>query len=80
MRLKKQLGYLSEGFGVGAHVSEDDEDVLLALVGEELCGGEGEARRDDALDGGVVGEVQEQADVLHRPVLLCDATDTGIVS
>lgn len=54
--------------------------MLLALVGEELCGGEGEARRDDALDGGVVGEVQEQADVLHRPVLLCDTTDTGIVS
>lgn len=53
--------------------------MLLALVGEELCSGEGEARRDDALDGGVVGEVQEQADVLHRPVLLCDAQTQALL-
>lgn len=72
--------YLSQGFSVGAHVGEDDENVLLTLVSEELCGGEGETRRDDALDGGVIGEVQEQADVLHGPVLLCGATDNGIVS
>ena len=37
---------------------------------EVLCGGEGEAGGDDALDGGVVSEVEEEAHVLHRPVLL----------
>jgi hypothetical protein len=40
------------------------------LVGEVLGGGEGEAGGDDALDGGVVGEVEEEAHVLHGAVLL----------
>ena len=57
--------HLTQGFGIRAHVSKDDEDVLLALVGQVLGGGEGEAGRDDALDGGVVSQVQEQAHVLH---------------
>mmetsp|Transcript_62503 Transcript_62503/g.167417 ORF Transcript_62503/g.167417 Transcript_62503/m.167417 type:complete len:335 (+) Transcript_62503:537-1541(+) len=63
-------GDLAEGVGVGGHVREDHEDVLLPLVGEVLRGGEGQAGGDDALDGGVVGEVQEQDDVLHGAVLL----------
>mmetsp|Transcript_3162 Transcript_3162/g.11039 ORF Transcript_3162/g.11039 Transcript_3162/m.11039 type:complete len:248 (-) Transcript_3162:856-1599(-) len=33
--------HLAQGVGVGAHVREDDQHVLLALVGEELGSGEG---------------------------------------
>ena len=62
--------HLSQRLCVRGHVGEDDEDVLLALVGEVLGGGERQARRDDPLDGGVVRQVQEQADVLHGTVLL----------
>ncbi len=63
-------GDLAEGVGVGRHVGEDDEDVQVALVGEVLGGGEGEAGRDDALDGGVVGQVQKERGALHGPALL----------
>ena len=62
--------HLSQRLCVRGHVGEDDEDVLLALVGEVLGGGERQARRDDPVVGGVVRQVQEQADVLHGTVLL----------
>lgn len=58
-------GDLTEGVSVGGHVREDDEDVQVALVGEVLGGGEGETGGDDALNGGVVGEVEEQGSALH---------------
>lgn len=29
--------YLSEGLSVGAHVSQDDQHVLLTLVRQVLC-------------------------------------------
>ena len=45
----KESGDLAEGLGVGAHVSHDDEDVLLTLVREELGRRQRDARRDDAL-------------------------------
>ena len=61
--------HLSQRLCVRGHVGENDEDVLLALVGEVLGGGERQARRDDPLDGGVVRQVQEQAHVLHETVL-----------
>jgi len=44
--------------------------VLLALVGQELGGGQGQTGSDDTLDGRIVGQVQEQAHVLHGTVLL----------
>lgn len=44
--------YLSQSLGVGAHVRQDDQDVLLALVGQVLRRGQRQARRDDALDPG----------------------------
>lgn len=47
--------HLSQGLCVGAHVSEDDQDVLLALVGKELGSGEGNAGGDDALNAAVGG-------------------------
>ena len=62
--------HLAQRLGVRGHVGEDDQHVLLALVREELGGGQGQAGRDDPLDGGVVGQVQEQAHVLHGAVLL----------
>lgn len=44
--------------------------MLLTLIGEVLCRGEGKTWRDDALNGGVIGQVQEEAHVLHRAILL----------
>ncbi len=38
----------------------------MHLVGEELGGGESNTRGDDALDGGVVGEIHVEAD-LRKP-------------
>mmetsp|Transcript_22306 Transcript_22306/g.53512 ORF Transcript_22306/g.53512 Transcript_22306/m.53512 type:complete len:283 (+) Transcript_22306:600-1448(+) len=62
--------HLAEGVGVGRHVREDDEDVLVALVREVLRDGQRETRGDDPLDRGIVGKVKEEAHVLHRAVLL----------
>eukprot|EP00959_Pyramimonas_sp_CCMP1952_P217323 4545259-Pyramimonas_sp.AAC.1 len=63
-------GHLAQRVGVGGHVGKDDEHVLAAFIGEVLGGGQGNARRDDALDGRVIGQVKEQHRALHRPVLL----------
>lgn len=41
---------LSESLCIGAHVSENDEDVLLTLVSQVLSRREGQTRRDDALN------------------------------
>lgn len=41
---------LPQGFGIGAHVRQDHQHVLLALVGEELGGGQGQAGGYDPLD------------------------------
>ncbi|KAI0564002.1 hypothetical protein FGB62_31g125 [Gracilaria domingensis] len=62
--------HLSKRVSVRAHVGEDDEHVHAALVREVLGGGEGEARRDDTFDGGVVGQVEEERDLAHGAVLL----------
>mmetsp|Transcript_30746 Transcript_30746/g.82329 ORF Transcript_30746/g.82329 Transcript_30746/m.82329 type:complete len:468 (-) Transcript_30746:264-1667(-) len=70
-------GHLAEGVGVGGHVGEDDEHVLLARVREVLGRGEGKPGRHDALDGGVVRQVHEQHDVLHGAVLLEVALEEG---
>ena len=44
--------------------------MLLALVGEELGGRKSETGRNDTLDGWIVGQIQEETDVLHGTVLL----------
>lgn len=62
--------HLAQCVGVGGHVSEDDEHVLAALVGKVLRSCERDARRDDALNGGVVRQVHEQHCALHAAVLL----------
>ena len=41
---------LSESIGVGGHIGQDDEDVLLELVGVVLGGGESESRSNNTLD------------------------------
>mmetsp|Transcript_36427 Transcript_36427/g.79689 ORF Transcript_36427/g.79689 Transcript_36427/m.79689 type:complete len:350 (+) Transcript_36427:640-1689(+) len=61
---------LSKGICVRGHVRKDDEDVLLTSVGEVLRRSQRQTRRDDALNGGIVGQVHEQHDVLHGAVLL----------
>ena len=42
--------YLSQGVGVGTHVGENDEDVLLTLIGQELGRGQRDTRGDDTLN------------------------------
>ena len=44
--------------------------MLAALVGQVFGGSEGDAGGDDALDGGVIGQVQEQHCLVHGSVLL----------
>ncbi|EZA62788.1 hypothetical protein X777_07604 [Ooceraea biroi] len=61
---------LSQRFGIRGHVGEDDQHVLLALVRQELGRRQSETRRDDSLDRRVVGQIQEEAHVLHGAVLL----------
>lgn len=58
---------LPEGVRVRAHVRHDHEHVLALLVGEVLRGGEGKARSDDSLYGGVVRQVEEQHRALQGP-------------
>lgn len=41
----------------------------LALVGQELSSGQSQTWSDNSLNSGVVGQVQEQAHVLHGAVL-----------
>eukprot|EP00050_Salpingoeca_kvevrii_P005899 m.286285 g.286285 ORF g.286285 m.286285 type:complete len:410 (+) comp11542_c0_seq1:188-1417(+) len=61
---------LAKGLGVRAHVGQNDEHVLLALVREVLGRRERQTRRNDTLDGRVVGKVEEERDTLHGAVLL----------
>ena len=42
--------HLSQGLCVGAHVSEDDQHVLLTLVGQELSRSQSQTGSDDTLD------------------------------
>lgn len=42
----------------------------LALVGHELGSCEGQPRGDNPLNGGIVGKIEEETDVLHASVLL----------
>ena len=42
--------------------------MLLTLVGKVLSRGEGEARRDDAFNGRVVSQIQEETHILHRAI------------
>jgi hypothetical protein len=41
---------LTKGIAIRGQVGQNDEDVLLELVGVVLGGGEGETGRDDTLD------------------------------
>ena len=43
--------------------------IFNHLVSQVLCGGKGETRRDNSLDGRIVGQVEEEANVFHGTVL-----------
>lgn len=47
---KGEQSYLSQSFSVGTHVSEDDQDMFLTLVGQVLCCSQRQAGSDDTLD------------------------------
>ena len=50
MKNMESMNYLTQGFGVWTHVSEDDENVFFALVGQEFSGGKGKTGCDDTFD------------------------------
>lgn len=52
--------YLSQSLSIGAHVSQNDQDVLLTLVGQVLSGGQRQPRGDDAFDA----EGAEQTEII----------------
>ncbi|GIX65223.1 uncharacterized protein BcabD6B2_46580 [Babesia caballi] len=62
--------HLTQGVGIGRHVGQNDKDVHLPVESQVLGRGVGEPRRHDALNGRVVGKVQEQRDARHGAVLL----------
>lgn len=62
--------HLTKGIGIRRHIGEDDQNVLVALVGEILGGSEGETWGDDTLNGWIIGQVEEEGDTFHRSVLL----------
>ena len=62
--------HLTQRIGIRAHVREDDQHVLAALVGEILCSCQSDSWSDDALNGRIVCQIQEQYCLLHRSILL----------
>ena len=42
----------------------------LTLVGHKLCSCQSQPRRDNPFNGGIVGKIQEEANVLHTSILL----------
>jgi hypothetical protein len=57
--LAARRGDLAERLAIVGHVREDDQYVHPQVVGEVFRGGEGAARRHEALDRGAVGEGEE---------------------
>ena len=45
-----KVHYLSQSLGIRAHVSQNNQDVFLALVRQELCRSQGQTRSDDTLN------------------------------
>lgn len=58
----------SQSVGVLGHIGQNSKHMHLFLVGEELSGGEGESWGDDSLNSGVVGQVDEQDDLVHGSI------------
>jgi hypothetical protein len=59
---------LTKGISVGGHISENGEHMHLLGVGEVLGGSKGKTRRDDTLNGSIVGQVHEQDDTVHGAI------------
>ena len=71
---------LTEGISVRAHVCQDDQHVLATLICQVLGCGEGNTRSNDTLNGGIVGQIEEEACLVHGPILLKILQLTGAVS
>ena len=61
---------ITKSISIRTHIGQDDQHVLLALVGQVLSSGKGQTRGNNTFDGGIVSQVQEQGHTLHGTVLL----------
>ena len=61
---------LAQGLAVGGDVLQDDEHMHAEIKGQVLRGSECQPRRDDPLDGRVIGPVDEDHRMLQRAGLL----------
>src|SRR5699024_6044110 len=52
-------GELTQSLTVAGHIGKDDQDVLAQVKGQVLSDGQRRTGRDDTLDDGVVGQVQQ---------------------
>ena len=55
--------YLSQSLSIGAHVSENNQDVFLTLVRQELRRSQGQTRSDDTLNA--TGRARERKEIVH---------------
>ena len=70
-------GHLAQRLAVAGHVRHDDEHVAAKVEGQVLGDGERDARRQDALDDGIVGGVHEQHELSRARTLLEPVPDGG---
>ena len=59
-----------EGLAVARHIGQDNQHVLVQVKRQIFRHGQRGTRGDDTLDDGVVGEVQQHDDALHRAAAL----------
>ena len=57
----------AQTFAIVCHIAEDDQHLHIHFKGKEFSGRQGDARRDEALDGGVVGQIEEHHRAGQRP-------------
>mmetsp|Transcript_3470 Transcript_3470/g.7235 ORF Transcript_3470/g.7235 Transcript_3470/m.7235 type:complete len:264 (-) Transcript_3470:535-1326(-) len=68
--LLPRRGHLAQRICVGTHVRQNHEHVQVPLVRQVLRRRQRQPRRDDALDGRVVSQVEEEGRALHGTALL----------
>jgi hypothetical protein len=63
-------GYFSKWVSVCGHIGHNDQDMQFLFISQILGCCQGQSWGNDSFDCGIVGQVQEQDDSLHRTILL----------